>query len=77
MAEPRITVGTEKLIAVEDGASRQLRTLLERQGRPGGALRIKVIGGGCSGLQYQMDLVDGPLDRDVLVESNGVQTVVN
>ena len=77
MAEPRITVGTEKLIAVEDGASRQLRTLLERQGRPGGALRIKVIGGGCSGLQYQMDLVDGPLDRDILVESNGVNVVID
>ncbi|HCQ32400.1 MAG TPA: iron-sulfur cluster assembly accessory protein [Verrucomicrobiales bacterium] len=77
MAEPRITVGTEKLIAVEDGASRQLRTLLERQGRPAGALRIKVIGGGCSGLQYQMDLVDGPLDRDILVESNGVNVVID
>ena len=77
MAEPRITVGTEKLIAVEDGASRQLRTLRERQGRPGGALRIKVSGGGCSGLQYQMDLVDGPLDRDILVESNGVNVVID
>ena len=68
MTQPRITIGSEKLISVENGASEQLRSLLERQGRSDGALRIKVIGGGCSGLQYQMDLVDGPLDRDILVE---------
>jgi len=26
-----------------------------------------VIGGGCSGLQYVMDLVDRPMERDILV----------
>lgn len=46
--------------------------------RPGGgALRIAVIGGGCSGLQYKMDLVDGPRDRDILVPSNGVNVVID
>ena len=77
MTNERVTLGTEKLILVKECASRQLRTLLERQGRPDGALRIKVIGGGCSGLQYQMDLVDGPLDRDILVVSGGVQVVID
>ena len=77
MTQPRITIGSEKLLTVANGASEQLRSLLERQGRPDGALRVKVIGGGCSGLQYQMDLVDGPLDRDILVESNGVKVVID
>ena len=36
-----------------------------------------VIGGGCSGLQYKMDLVDGPRDRDILVPSNGVNVVID
>ena len=31
-----------------------------------------MIGGGCSGLQYKMDLVDGPRDRDILIPSNEV-----
>ena len=70
-------VGNEKLIRVMDGASRHLNGLLERQGRPEGALRIAVVGGGCSGLQYKMDLVDGPRDRDVLVESAGVKVVID
>lgn len=69
--------GNEKLIRVKDAASRKLRSLLERQGRPEGALRVAVIGGGCSGLQYKMDLVDGPTDRDILVRSNGVNVVID
>jgi iron-sulfur cluster assembly accessory protein len=70
-------IGNEKLIRVMDAASAHLRGLLEKQGRPGGALRIAVIGGGCSGLQYKMDLVDGPRDRDILVPSNGVNVVID
>jgi iron-sulfur cluster assembly protein len=70
-------IGNEKLVRVLDGASRHLRGLLERQGRPDGALRIAVVGGGCSGLQYKMDLVDGPRDRDILVASNGVRVVID
>ena len=70
-------IGNEKLIRVLDAASSRLRSLLEKQGRPGGALRVAVIGGGCSGLQYKMDLVDGPAHRDILVESNSVRVVID
>jgi iron-sulfur cluster assembly accessory protein len=70
-------IGNEKLVKVMQNASSHLRGLLDRQGRPDGALRIAVIGGGCSGLQYKMDLVDGPRDRDILVPSNGVNVVID
>ncbi len=70
-------LGNERLIRVRDAASAKLRALLERQGRPQGALRVSVIGGGCSGLQYKMDLVDGPANRDILVQSNQVNVVVD
>lgn len=70
-------IGNEKLIKVTEAASVKLNTLLSRQGRPGGALRVAVIGGGCSGLQYKMDLVDGPVARDIMVESFGVRVVVD
>ena len=71
------TVGNEKLVKVLDGASGHLLGLWKKQGRDDGALSIAVVGGGCSGLQYQMDLVDGPRDRDIMVESNGVKVVVD
>lgn len=71
------TIGNEKLVKVLNGASSHLQGLWKKQGKEVGALRIAVIGGGCSGLQYQMDLVDGPRDRDILVESNGVSVVID
>jgi len=78
-AEPAVQyrMGNEKLIRITDAASRKLRGLLERQGRAQGALRVAVIGGGCSGLQYKMDLVDGPANRDIMVESSAVRVVID
>ena len=70
-------IGNERLVKVTDAASGKLRSLLDKQGRAHGALRVAVIGGGCSGLQYKMDLVDGPANRDILVESAGVRVVVD
>lgn len=70
-------IGNEKLIRVLPAASMHLRSLLEKQGRADGALRVAVIGGGCSGLQYKMDLVDGPRDRDILVSSAQVNVVID
>ncbi len=71
-------VGNEKLIKVLAGASDRLRSLLQRQGRlETGALRVAVVGGGCSGLQYKMDLVDGPRNRDILVETGEVRVVID
>jgi iron-sulfur cluster assembly accessory protein len=70
-------IGNERLIKVSENASRKLMSLLEKQGRSNGALRIAVIGGGCSGLQYKMDLVDGPANRDILVQTSDVRVVVD
>ena len=72
-----IKIGNEKLIKVTETAARRLSSLLEKQGRPEGALRLAVIGGGCSGLQYKMDLVEGPAARDILVHSSNVRIVVD
>jgi len=60
-------IGNERLISVTETAARKLESLLEEKGKPNGALRLAVVGGGCSGLQYVMDLIDGPKERDILV----------
>jgi iron-sulfur cluster assembly protein len=74
---PNYKIGNERLIKVTENASLKLNSLLEKQGRTHGALRVAVIGGGCSGLQYKMDLVDGPANRDILVQSSNVRVVVD
>lgn len=75
--EIKVKIGNEKLVKVTEKAGSKLTSLLTRQGRPQGALRVAVIGGGCSGLQYKMDLVDGPAHRDILVQSAGVRVVID
>jgi iron-sulfur cluster assembly accessory protein len=74
---PNFRVGDERLVKVTSNAARKVSTLLQRQNRPNGVLRVSVIGGGCSGLQYKMDLQDGPANRDILVESAGIRVVVD
>jgi iron-sulfur cluster assembly protein len=76
-AAPSFRVGDERLIKLTANAGKKVGTLLTKQGRPAGVLRVAVVGGGCSGLQYKMDLQDAPASRDFLVESAGVKVVVD
>jgi len=74
---PAFRVGDERLIKVSPSAAKKVSTLLTKQGRSNGVLRVAVVGGGCSGLQYKMDLQDAPANRDILVESAGIKVVVD
>ena len=76
-AQPTFRVGDERLIRLTSSAGTKVSSLLQRQGRPQGVLRVAVVGGGCSGLQYKMDLQDQPQNRDIMVESAGVKVGVD
>jgi iron-sulfur cluster assembly protein len=76
-ALPTFRTGDERLIKVTPSAGRKVSSLLSRQGRASGVLRVAVVGGGCSGLQYKMDLQDAPASRDILVETGGIRVVVD
>lgn len=75
--QPGFRVSDERLIKLTSNAAGRVSTLLRKQGRPNGVLRVSVVGGGCSGLQYKMDLQDAPANRDFLVETAGVKVVVD
>ena len=74
---PSYRVGDERLIKVTASAAKKVSGLLTKQGRANGVLRVAVVGGGCSGLQYKMDLQDSPASRDILVETGGIRVVVD
>src|SRR6476661_8312622 len=74
---PAFRTGDERLVKLTASAAQKVSSLLTKQGRPNGVLRVAVVGGGCSGLQYKMDLQDAPANRDILVESAGVRVVVD
>src|SRR3954453_23464346 len=76
-AMPSYRIGDERLIKVTASAAKKVMTLLVKQHRAEGVLRVAVVGGGCSGLQYKMDLQDNPANRDILVETGGIRVVVD
>jgi iron-sulfur cluster assembly accessory protein len=63
-------------MTLSDAAARRLRALAETEGRPV-MLRVAVEGGGCSGFQYQFDLVDRAEDDDLKIERDGVAALVD
>jgi len=64
------------MITMTDQAVRKIQALLAEKAVPEGGLRVKVVGGGCSGLTYKMD-VDTPRDGDRVFERNGAKVVVD
>lgn len=70
-------IGSEKLVKLSDAAANHLLELLKKKEYPEGALKVSVVGGGCSGLQYQMELVQGAGPKDIIVESRGVRISVD
>ena len=64
-------------LTVTDAAAERVRFLLNRQSTPAGALRVFVVGGGCSGYQYGMSLTEGAEAGDRIITHNGINVVVD
>jgi iron-sulfur cluster assembly accessory protein len=66
------------IVEMTPSAAVRIRDLLEREGKlQTHALRLKVIGGGCSGLQYQLGFDDRVGDMDSEFREGGVRMVVD
>jgi iron-sulfur cluster assembly protein len=75
-AAPR--AGSEKLIKLTESAGRKVSQLMQRDGVVEGALRVKIVGGGCAGLEYKMDFEKNPATpKDILVQTAGVRVLVD
>ena len=64
------------MITMTDQAVRKIQALLAEKAVPEGGLRVKVVGGGCSGLTYKMD-IDQRRDGDKVFEHDGARLVVD
>ena len=64
------------MVSITEQAARKIQTLLAEKGVADGGLRVKVVGGGCSGLTYKME-IDQPRDGDKVFEHNGAKIVVD
>lgn len=66
-----------RLVSLTERAQHEIRSIFEREGRDASSgLRLGVIGGGCSGLSYEMDFSETRPD-DSVIEFEGFKVLLD
>ncbi len=66
------------MIQITEAAASRIKGLLEDEGKlETHGLRMKVVGGGCSGLRYELSFDDQRSDIDTEVEAGSVKVIVD
>ena len=71
--------GGQAFVSISPAAADYIRAAAAEQGRPEG-VRLKILAGGCSGLEYKLDLLrpgESAGEGDRAVESNGVTMLMD
>ena len=64
-------------ITVTDKAAAKAKSILADKGVENGALRVFVVGGGCSGYQYGMAIARNREDDDIAIDVSGLTILVD
>lgn len=64
------------MLSMTPAAVAKVKSILTERGEEAG-LRISVVGGGCSGFQYQMSLDKQPADDDKVIDQDGLKVFVD
>ncbi len=67
---------TDIPVTLSEPAARRIRAISQQEGAPM-MLRVAVEGGGCSGFQYQFDLVREAGEDDLKIERDGAAALVD
>jgi iron-sulfur cluster assembly accessory protein len=73
----QIGISNDQALLVTPAAVDTIKSLLAQREIPDYYLRVFVAGGGCSGLQYGMAFEEQPNDNDTVVQTSGVQLIVD
>ncbi|HXW36723.1 MAG TPA: iron-sulfur cluster assembly accessory protein [Nitrososphaerales archaeon] len=65
------------IVTLTEKAGQELKLYLEKQGKPGAALRVFVTAGGCSGLSYGMVVDEKVSDDDFVLNFDGAKVVID
>ncbi len=64
-------------ISITEKAAHKVKQIAAKQGKNTAALRVKVTGGGCSGLSYQFAFADSIASEDSVFKKNEITVVVD
>ena len=67
----------ESPIHLTASAVEAVRNAIKQEGQEGDGLRVSVVGGGCSGYQYNLDFEKEPRDDDTVLTFDGVRIFVD
>jgi iron-sulfur cluster insertion protein len=67
---------SESPFSVTETAARRIAALASREPKPV-MMRVAVLGGGCSGFQYNFSFEEQKKEDDLLIERNGARVVVD
>jgi len=65
------------MVTLTETAAKKISELRLEEGKPEWALRIRLVGGGCSGMSYELGWDDTAAADDNIVESHGVKVFVD
>lgn len=65
------------MITLTEKAVQKVASLQQQEGKAGYALRLRVVGGGCSGYSYSMDFEQQETPGDSIFQDHGVKVIVD
>ena len=67
----------QAMVTITEKAASKAKSILAERGIENGALRVFVVGGGCSGYQYGMAIARHQEEGDIAIEVEGVTLLVD
>jgi iron-sulfur cluster assembly protein len=72
-----VTLGRSSLVTITDKAQAEIRAIFSREEKMGEVgLRLAVVGGGCSGLSYEMEFSE-PRADDTVIGYDGFEVLLD
>ena len=65
------------MVSLTETAAKKIADLRLEERKPELGLRIRVVGGGCSGMSYELGWDDAAGEDDSVVDSHGVRVLVD
>lgn len=76
-AEKPFIASDEQPVYFTPSAVAAIKTAIKEEGEEGDGLRVSVVGGGCSGYQYNLDFDKEARMGDITIELDGVNVYID
>jgi iron-sulfur cluster assembly accessory protein len=65
------------MVTMTETAAKKVSDLRLEEGKPEWGLRIRIVGGGCSGMSYELGWEEQQAEGDTVIEQHGIKVYVD